>query len=89
MDPSQSWRPKCITVNPVNPSYAYHPPVELYDLINDPFEFNNLAESPNYASYKRDLLDMLYAWMQETQDPLLEGVPVSPMHRMAWGALKG
>jgi hypothetical protein len=26
--------------------------------------------------------------MQETQDPLLEGVPVSPMHRKAWGALR-
>jgi N-sulfoglucosamine sulfohydrolase len=89
MDPSQSWQPKCITVNPANPSYAYHPLVELFDLINDPLEFDNLADAPNYASYKRDLLDMLYTWMQETQDPLLEGVPVSPMHREAWAALRG
>ena len=89
MDPSQAWQPKCITVNPANPSYAYHPPVELFDLINDPLEFENLAEAPNNASNKRDLLDRLYAWMQATQDPLLEGVPVSPMHRMAWEALRG
>ena len=89
MDPSQSWRPKCITVSPREPSYAYHPPVELYDLINDPDELENLADAPNYDKYRRYLLDRLYTWMQETQDPLLEGVPVSPMHRMAWEALRG
>ena len=89
MDPSQSWRPKCITVSPREPSYAYHPPVELYDLINDPDEFENLADAANYEEYRRYFLDRLYTWMQETQDPLLEGVPVSPMHRMAWEALRG
>jgi arylsulfatase A-like enzyme len=88
MDPSQSWRPKCVTTHPREPSYAYHPPVELYDLINDPDEFDNLADAPNYAPYRRALLDILSTWMQETQDPLLEGVPVSPMHRKAWGALR-
>jgi N-sulfoglucosamine sulfohydrolase len=89
MDPSQSWQPKCITVNPPNPSYAYHPPLELYDLNHDPLEFDNLADDPNYASKQRELLDRLSAWMQTTQDPLLEGVPVSPMHRKVWEALRG
>lgn len=89
MDPSQSWRPKCITVHPGNPSYAYHPPVEMYDLIEDPHEFENVAEAPNYASCRRELLDRLYAWMQLTHDPLLEGVPISPMHYRAWEALRG
>lgn len=89
MDPSQSWRPKCITVNPENPSYAYHPPVELYDLKNDPLEFNNLADAPDYAPYRRALLDELNAWMQATHDPLLEGVPVSPIHRKVWKELRG
>ena len=89
MDPSQSWRPKCVTVNPANPSYAYHPPVELYDLTNDSLEFDNLADDPSYASKQRELLDRLFTWMQATQDPLLEGVPVSPMHRKVWETLRG
>jgi N-sulfoglucosamine sulfohydrolase len=88
MDPSQAWRPKCVTTNPREPSYAYHPPVELYDLINDPNEFDNLADAPKYAPYRRALLDGLYTWMQATQDPLLDGVPLSPMHRKAWQALR-
>jgi N-sulfoglucosamine sulfohydrolase len=88
MDPSQAWRPKCLTTHPREPSYAYHPPVELYDLINDPDEFDNLADDENYGDYRRALLDSLYTWMQETQDPLLEGMPVSPMHRKAWQVLR-
>lgn len=46
---------------------------ELYDLIFDPMEHNNLVE----ASYVRDVLgDMrtrLDKWMQRTNDPLLRG----------------
>ncbi|MCP4166939.1 MAG: sulfatase [Chloroflexi bacterium] len=87
MDPSQSWRPKCVTVKPDRPAYAYHPSVELYDLETDPLEFTNLADYPGYADVRLDLLERLKMWMVDTRDPLLQGVPVSPMHRRAWAEL--
>lgn len=89
MDPSQQWRPKTVTRDPLNPRYAYHPPVELYDLETDPLEFENLAEEEAHADTLRQLLDRLHGWMRYTDDPLLEGVPTSPMHRRAWAALRG
>ena len=88
LDPTQCWRPKTVTKNPVDPMRAFHPPVELYDLAADPLEFNNLAGDEAHAATTRELLHRLHAWMVETQDPLLDGIPLSPMHRMAMAALE-
>ncbi len=46
---------------------------QLYDLLFDPNEANNLTDYPRYAAVKAELLDRLNAWMAETQDPLLQG----------------
>lgn len=46
---------------------------QLYDLIFDPNEAHNLANEPRYAAVKAELADRLQAWMEETQDPLLQG----------------
>jgi arylsulfatase A-like enzyme len=47
--------------------------VQLYDLILDPAERNNLAGDPDYAAVREDLSDRLTAWMKQTNDPLLLG----------------
>lgn len=43
---------------------------ELYDLRNDPDEFNNLSENADYADIKTRLKEKLIAWMDETSDPV-------------------
>jgi arylsulfatase A-like enzyme len=57
--------------------------VELYDLIVDPFEQENLAGSPGLADIERHLDRRLWRWMEETQDPLLQGPIPSPRFRVA------
>ncbi|MBD3174730.1 MAG: sulfatase-like hydrolase/transferase [Armatimonadia bacterium] len=89
MNPSQTYRPKSVTRTPEEPAYAYHPPVELYDLVSDPWEETNLAEDDEHAPVRDQLLAALHDWMVETEDPLLNGIPDSPMHHMAMTALRG
>ena len=53
------------------------PDEELYDLQSDPWEKNNLAELSTQDDVKKELKDKLIDWMEETNDPLLNG-PVPP-----------
>lgn len=88
MDPTQSWQPRSRPAIPVNPAVAYHPPVELYDLGNDPNEWTNLASDPSYAAILADLIARLGRWMRETADPLLTGPVSSPAHMQAGRAMR-
>lgn len=83
MDSSQSWHPAC---QPVVPAGAA-PAVELYDLVEDPHELDNLAGQPDHASTKQRLLDTMRTWLQETDDPILSGIPVPPRYHQVLDAL--
>jgi arylsulfatase A-like enzyme len=48
----------------------------LYDLYHDPNERDNLAEDSKHDDIRTTLSDRLEAWMESTEDPLLNG-PVS------------
>jgi N-sulfoglucosamine sulfohydrolase len=48
--------------------YQHRPAEELYDMEQDPFEWNNLAEDPEYAKIKSDLEEQLAAWMTAQGD---------------------
>jgi hypothetical protein len=50
---------------------------QLYDLVLDPQEGNNLAAEPARAEVLAQMRERLDAWMRETEDPLLDG-PVMP-----------
>ena len=48
------------------------PEYELYDLREDPNEFNNLIESNNYQPVFERLKTALTSWQQKTKDPLAD-----------------
>lgn len=54
------------------------PHEELYDLVFDPAEQNNLAGSANTAASLREMQGRLDRWMKRTDDPLLTGAVAAP-----------
>ncbi len=48
---------------------------ELYDLMFDPNETNNLIDNPESTEIAGDLRKRLEKWMRETNDPALRGMP--------------
>ena len=44
------------------------PKEELYDVRNDPYEINNLADDPAYAKKLKEMRGRLETWMEETDD---------------------
>jgi len=57
--------------------------VELYDLENDPREFTNIADEPDYAEVRADMSDTLWRWLESVDDPILRGPTVTPSYRVA------
>lgn len=51
---------------------SHRPAEELYDLTQDPFEINNLAELPDYAATRARLGKQLDDWMRQQGDRGLE-----------------
>jgi arylsulfatase A-like enzyme len=52
--------------------YKNTPFEELYDIINDPYEKNNLASNPELKKIKEELTNRLYSWMEEQGDFLVK-----------------
>jgi len=52
-------------------------PIELYDLQNDPWEFNNLIDNPELADVRDSLLQSLTSWQKETHDTIAEPARLS------------
>ena len=51
---------------------------QLYDLIFDPHEMNNLAGDPVMADLLAEMRGRLERWMRATDDPLLQGPVAAP-----------
>jgi arylsulfatase A-like enzyme len=83
---TQSWRPRADPMAPASLSVVTlaHPLIELYDLSEDPWELNNVAEDPDHRDLRQELLARLHHWMLETEDPLLNPWAIAPpMHHWA------
>lgn len=50
-------------------SFAKRPAEELYDMVNDPDQLNNLSDDPEYASQKARLAALLNGELRATGDP--------------------
>lgn len=88
MDPSQSWNRRCVSAAADHSWDGYHPPIELYDLRTDPLERTDLADRPDHADVRDDLLRQLSGWMNDTGDPLLDGAVTGPLHRSTLDLLR-
>jgi len=86
-DSSQLWRPLSTVSFIADQPRTQHPPLEFYDLENDPLEKSNLADDAAYGDKVAQLASMLYQWMEETEDPLLQGLPEPPIYRKTLGLL--
>lgn len=56
---------------------------ELYDLIFDPAERNNLIADHNHAAAATEMRSRLQSWMKRTSDPLLKGPVALPPNGVA------
>jgi len=82
-DSTQLWHPPARVSFMADQPRTQHPPVELYDLAADPLEQHDLAAGPVHAATLTALASRLHAWMQDTADPLLQGIPEPPIYRRA------
>jgi hypothetical protein len=64
----------------LNHSWREKPPPaeELFDLIFDPLEARNLANTPDYEPVLIEMRARLERWMRDTADPLLTGPVLAP-----------
>lgn len=63
------------------------PAEELYDLHNDPFEFDNLAGKSGYLNTQNFLRNELLKWRQQTTDPLLDPAVLAAMVKAHYGGI--
>jgi N-sulfoglucosamine sulfohydrolase len=61
------------------------PAEELYDLHNDPYEFNNLAGKLSYQTTQNFLRSELLKWRQQTADPLVDPEVLAAMVKAHYG----
>ncbi|UCG46931.1 MAG: hypothetical protein JSU94_15705 [Phycisphaerales bacterium] len=67
----KSWQAKAANDNDAAEKvrrYQHRPGEELYYVVNDPYEWNNLADRPEYAEVKAQLRRQLLKWMEQMGD---------------------
>jgi uncharacterized sulfatase len=80
----ESWRQKAATDPDAKEKvrrYEHRSKEELYDIIKDPYEWNNLAENPKYTQVKTKLRNRLLEWMGATGDKGQQTELEAPEHQ--------
>ena len=55
-----------------NLSFGVRPEEELYDVVKDPYQLNNLAKDAAFVAVKSQMKEQLLKWMSDTGDPRAE-----------------
>ncbi|QNN25467.1 sulfatase [Planctomycetales bacterium ZRK34] len=58
------------------PMMAPQPPEQLFDVVSDPYQMNNLADDPQHADTLKQMRRVMDDWRQRTGDELVE--PLTP-----------
>ena len=69
-------------------TFSNPPEYELYDLKNDPAEFQNLAGKPEYQKVQEELTEALTTYREQTDDPFLDRAFLAKFRRRAASATK-
>ncbi len=59
------------------------PFVQLFDIVQDPHEFHDIARRKENAPVVKELSRKLYAWMKEVNDPILQGAVQTPYYQQS------
>lgn len=51
-------------------TWLFPPKIQLYNLEDDPWEFNDIANEPENFSIKKNLLNAIFDWQEQINDPL-------------------
>lgn len=60
--------------------------VQLYDLLKDPVEFEDVSDDPAYAEVRAELDTRLWRWLEEMDDAILQGPLRTPAYESAIAA---
>ena len=73
-------------INATNPPKPHlkQPVAQLYDLENDPNEFDDVARNPEYREIYNTLSQRLWQWMEDVNDPMLKSPIPTPYY---WEAM--
>lgn len=64
--------------------YQHRPAEEFYDVVNDPYEWHNLADDPRYAAELREHRQQLDRWMHDQGDQGQATELDAPRHQTSW-----
>ncbi|AWI10633.1 hypothetical protein CKA38_09955 [Ereboglobus luteus] len=76
------------TIKQAYNTWRFPPEYELYDLNNDPDEWNNLAGNPEYKETLERLKNELYKWRKETKDMILDPKKLQMLNKEMESAFK-
>ena len=68
--------------------WGARPFVQMFDLERDPYELNDIGSEPENAAVVTELTGHLLAWMEDVNDPLLEGPLRTPYYERAMSDLR-